>query len=239
MFIDAAGQRSLRKLRRGDEELLIVAGESARLGTGDARENMGRLEAYARVRFGATEFPHRWDAHDFVTEDRLPFVGPVGLRSDRVLTVTGLCKWGLALGAACAEMLATAIGGQERAWPACFDTHRLPRPRSLPTLTRYGAETAVHFVGDRLKRASADDLGPDEGAIVGSGIEQRAAYRDGDGRLHQLSARCTHLGCIVAWNGSTRTWDCPCHGSRFGVDGAVLEGPATGPLTPIPPTDPE
>jgi Rieske Fe-S protein len=65
---------------------------------------------------------------------------------------------------------------------------------------------------------------------VGSGLEQRAAYRDEAGLLHQLSARCTHLGCIVAWNGPAKTWDCSCHGSRFAIDGSVIEGPAVEPL---------
>ena len=72
--------------------------------------------------------------------------------------------------------------------------------------------------------------GPGEGLIVGSGREQHAVYRDDDGEVHRLSARCTHLGCIVAWNDAERTWDCPCHGSRFGPTGEVIQGPAVSPL---------
>ncbi len=230
MYINAQGKRSLRGVRVDDEDLLIVAGEGHRLGTGDPVASVTALERYGRERFGAVEFPHRWDAHDFVTEDRLPFVGPVQPRSDRILTATGMNKWGLALGAACAAMLAEAAGGAKRPWPDEFDSRRLPHPRGWPELAKHGAETAAHLLGDRLKRASAEELGPGEGAIVGSGLRQRAAYRDRGGEVHELSARCTHLGCIVAWNGATGTWDCPCHGSRFGIDGSVLEGPATDPL---------
>jgi Rieske Fe-S protein len=230
MYIDAPGEYSLRRLRRDDGDLLIVAGQSHRLGTGDASASVAALEAYARARFGAREFPHRWDAHDFVSEDRLPYVGSVLPRSDRLLTATGLSKWGLALGAACGEMLATSIAEGGSAWPSEFDTRRLPRPRAIKTIAKHGAETGLHFAGDRLKRASNDDLAPGEGGVVGAGLAQRAAYRDGDGRLHELSARCTHLGCIVAFNSAMRTWDCPCHGSRFDLDGSVLEGPARSPL---------
>ncbi len=237
MFIDAAGKHSMRALKSGDGDLLIVAGQGRRLGTGDAGNSIEALKEYARSRFGAGGFVHRWDAHDFVTEDRLPFVGPVGFRSDRTLTATGMNKWGLALGTACAEMLAASIADGGRGWPESFDTRRLPRPGSLATLARHGAETAVHLVADRLKRASASELGRDEGAIVGAGVGQRAAYRDRDGRLHELSARCTHLGCIVAFNRATRTWDCPCHGSRFALDGSVLEGPAISPLARKPSSD--
>ncbi len=230
MYIDAAGMHSLRGMRRDDDNLVIVGGHGHRLGTGDPTRSLAALRAYARDRFGATGFRHHWDAHDFVTEDRLPFVGSVEPHSERILTATGMSKWGLALGAACAEMLATSIATGRRSWPREFDSRRLPRPRSLPKLALNGAKTGLHFAGDRLERGSAADLAPGEGAVVGAGLGQSAAYRDTAGTLHELSARCTHLGCIVAWNGPAKTWDCPCHGSRFGVDGSVLEGPATNPL---------
>jgi glycine/D-amino acid oxidase-like deaminating enzyme/nitrite reductase/ring-hydroxylating ferredoxin subunit len=229
MYIDAPGEYSLRRLRAG-EDLLIVAGQSHRLGTGSAEASVAALEDYARERFGATEFPHRWDAHDFVSEDRLPYVGSVTPRSDRMLTATGMSKWGLALGAACGQMLAKAVTDGGQTWPSEFDSRRLPRPRALRVIGKHGVETGLHLVGDRLKRNSADQLEPGEGAVIGAGLGQRAAYRDEAGELHELSARCTHMGCIVAFNGATRTWDCPCHGSRFSTDGDVLEGPATAPL---------
>ena len=141
-------------------------------------------------------------------------------------------KWGLALGAACGRMLAEAAGGRESAWPEEFDSRRLPRPKALRPLAEHGLKTAAHIAGDRLKRASADELEPGEGAVVGAGLAQHAAYRDETGELHAVSARCTHLGCIVAFNRAAKTWDCPCHGSRFATDGSVLEGPATAPLAP-------
>ena len=122
-------------------------------------------------------------------------------------------------------LVASATGGGEE-WPAEFDSKRLPRPRGWSALAKHGAETALHITGDRLKRADEDELAPGDGAVVGDGLGQQAVFRDDDGTLHRLSARCTHLGCIVAFNKPARTWDCPCHGSRFGVDGEVLEGPA-------------
>jgi glycine/D-amino acid oxidase-like deaminating enzyme/nitrite reductase/ring-hydroxylating ferredoxin subunit len=230
MYIDVEGEHSLRGLRLGDQELAIVAGRGHRLGTASAAESLAALRRYGRDRLGASELRHHWDAHDFVTEDHLPFVGSIGLRSDRVLTATGLNKWGLALGAACGRMLAETIGSGERAWPDEFDSRRLPRPRSWPRLAANGIATGRHLALDRLRRGSADELAPGEGKVIGRGVEQHAAYRDEAGRLHELAARCTHMGCIVAFNGPAKTWDCPCHGSRFALDGSVLEGPATAPL---------
>jgi len=230
MYIDVPGEYSLHAVPHAEERLLIVGGQGHRLGTGDSRASIEALERYARRRFGATEIVHRWDAHDFVTEDRLPFVGAVMPHSDRVLTATGLNKWGLALAPALAEMLAESIERGGRAWPREFDSRRLPGPRAWPTLAGNGASTGARLALDRLKRGSAADVAPGQGAIVGSGLEQHAAYRDPGGELHEVSARCTHLGCIVAFNEAARTWDCPCHGSRFATDGSVLEGPAKRPL---------
>jgi Rieske Fe-S protein len=75
-----------------------------------------------------------------------------------------------------------------------------------------------------------DEVKPGEGKVVGSGLAQRAVHRDEEGNLHSLSARCTHVGCIVDWNSAERTWDCPCHGSRFDIEGEVIQGPAVRPL---------
>jgi Rieske Fe-S protein len=98
---------------------------------------------------------------------------------------------------------------------------------SAATLAKENLNVALRFVGDRvLKRAGVESIEPGEGRIVGTGLSQRAVYRDEQGELHALSARCTHLGCIVNWNSGDGTWDCPCHGSRFGATGEVIMGPA-------------
>jgi glycine/D-amino acid oxidase-like deaminating enzyme/nitrite reductase/ring-hydroxylating ferredoxin subunit len=230
MYMDASESWSLRSVDHGGETMVLVGGQGHRIGSGDPRESVEALSSYASHRFGTTQVRHTWEAHDYVSEDHLPFVGRVGPLSDAILTATGMSKWGLALGSSCAQMLADAIGGDGDAWPDDFDSRRLPRPASVPTLAKHSAETAKHLVGDRLKRASVDELQPGEGAVIGSGLEQRAAYRAPDGTVTELSARCTHLGCIVAWNPVAATWDCPCHGSRFDVDGEVVTGPAISPL---------
>ena len=219
--------RSLRAHPFDDGELLIVGGESHELGHGDAVDKFAALERYARERFDVAGFEHRWSAHDFMPEDGLPYIGRLQPFSDRVLTVTGLAKWGLALGAAASRILADGIGGRANDWAETFDPWRLPPVSAVPELLKHGADTGLHFVADRAKRGgSVDDLAPGEGRVVGDGLGQKAVYRDDDGGLHAVSARCTHLGCIVRWNGAERTWDCPCHGSRFDKVGTVINGPA-------------
>jgi Rieske Fe-S protein len=208
----------------------MVGGQSHRTGSGDPSERFRALERYARERADVESFVHRWAAHDFIGEDGLPYVGAASPLSDRALTVTGLRKWGLAMGSASAEMVARAIVDGGRPWPDAFDAQRLPRPRSAKILVKHNAESAMHFIGDRLRRDSRDGIARGEGRVIGAGVGQRAVYRDEEGELHELSARCTHLGCIVGWNAAERTWDCPCHGSRFEALGGVIEGPAVSPL---------
>jgi glycine/D-amino acid oxidase-like deaminating enzyme/nitrite reductase/ring-hydroxylating ferredoxin subunit len=215
---------------RAHGDWLLVGGESHKTGQADAAERYARLEGWARERFGI-EPELRWATQDHMPVDGVPYVGRHDPLSSGVWVATGFRKWGLAMGTAAAELLAAQIGGSDHAWTELFDPQRL-RPRaSASSFAKESANVALRFFGDRVvKRGSVDEIGPGEGRIVGAGLRQRAVYRDDNGTLHELSARCTHLGCIVNWNSAERTWDCPCHGSRFGATGNVIEGPAVHPL---------
>jgi glycine/D-amino acid oxidase-like deaminating enzyme/nitrite reductase/ring-hydroxylating ferredoxin subunit len=230
--------RSLRSLRWRGEELLLVGGESHELGHGDPGERLESLQRYAHERFDVVGFEHVWSAHDFMPEDGLPYVGRLWPLSDRIWVATGMRKWGLAMGTAAARMLADALTGEPNDWAGSFDPLRLPPLRSAPGLVRHNADSGVHFFADRVKPGRrADDLAPGEGTVIRDGLSQRATYRDEAGALHAVSARCTHLGCIVRWNAPERTWDCPCHGSRFTAGGEVISGPATRALEACNPDD--
>jgi glycine/D-amino acid oxidase-like deaminating enzyme/nitrite reductase/ring-hydroxylating ferredoxin subunit len=215
---------------RAHGEWLLVGGESHKTGQADAAERYARLEAWARERFGI-EPELRWATQDQMPVDGVPYVGRHDPLSSRVWVATGFRKWGLAMGTAAAELLAAQIAGREHLWSPLFDPQRLRPKASAASFVKENANVALRFLGDRVvKRDSVEEIEPGEGRIVGAGLRQRAVYRDDDGTLHELSARCTHLGCIVNWNSGERTWDCPCHGSRFAATGEVIEGPAVRPL---------
>jgi glycine/D-amino acid oxidase-like deaminating enzyme/nitrite reductase/ring-hydroxylating ferredoxin subunit len=222
--------RTIRAFPHEQGELLLVGGNSQRIGEGDPGEALLELERFARERFAVTGVAYHWSAHDYVPADGLPLVGPAPLQGDGVLMATGMRKWGLAMGTAAAAILGDAVLGVDNPWAATFDPRRLPGTRAVPELVKANAGTGVHFLGDRLRRSGRPQLAPGEGALVDDGLGKRAHYRDADGTLHELAARCTHLGCLVTWNAGDRTWDCPCHGSRFAATGEVIEGPATKPL---------
>ncbi len=219
----------------GDGAYLIVAGEGHKTGHGDATDDRYHaLETWAREHFGVRALEHRWSSQDFRSVDGLPFVGPLTARRDRVLVATGFRKWGITNGTAAAMLLADRLAGRETSWAEAFDSTRYAPRQSAGTFVRAQADVAARFVGDRLRVGGPE---PDE-LGVGAGTVRRvdgrlvAVSRGGDGRLHSVSAVCTHLGCVVRWNSAERSWDCPCHGSRFDADGTVLEGPALRDLGP-------
>jgi Rieske Fe-S protein len=132
-------------------------------------------------------------------------------------------------------ILTDLINDRPNPWAELFDSTRFKPLASAKELVKENANVGRHFVGDHLGRPdvhSVDDLSPGQGGIVRRGASKVAAYRDEDGTLQEVSAVCTHLGCQVKWNQAERSWDCPCHGSRFDVSGRVIQGPAVKDLEP-------
>jgi glycine/D-amino acid oxidase-like deaminating enzyme/nitrite reductase/ring-hydroxylating ferredoxin subunit len=226
--------RSVRSHPFGDGERLIVAGESHRTGAGDEPERYRALEEWARERWDAEEVEHRWSAQDNMPVDGLPFIGRLWPLSDRVLFASGFRKWGLAMGTSAAEALAGIATGEASDDWRPFAPERLNAVASAREFVSHNAVSAADFLLDRARPHTGKlDLAPDAGRVVRSGLGLAAVYREPQGELHAHSARCTHLGCIVRWNAAERSWDCPCHGSRFdGASGEVIQGPATRALAP-------
>jgi glycine/D-amino acid oxidase-like deaminating enzyme/nitrite reductase/ring-hydroxylating ferredoxin subunit len=212
-------------------ELLLVGGESHKTGQRDSSERFRALARWAEARFDVEQIEYRWATQDNMPADGMPFVGRLWPLSGRLYTATGFRKWGLANGTAAAMILRDLILGRPNAWASTFDPQRLKLRASARELATENADVAFRFFADRVrKRGSIADLRPGEGKIARSGTGQVAVYKDDQGRVHSVSARCTHLGCIVSWNSAEKTWDCPCHGSRFSYDGEVVQGPAVKPL---------
>jgi Rieske Fe-S protein len=220
--------RSVRSAR-GDS-MQIVGGEGHKVGQDDdTRRRYEVLEDWARSTFAVASVEHRWSAQDYSSVDGLPFVGRQ-LPGSPVWVATGFRKWGMTNGTAAGLLLADAITGASNAWTAVFDATRQRSTLTSKDFYTENANVADQFVGDRLatlRPPDASTLAAGEGGIVRCAGEKVAAYRDDAGGLHAVSPVCTHLGCLVAFNTAEKTWDCPCHGSRFAVDGAVIQGPAT------------
>ncbi len=228
--------RSLRSTPLEDGgTLLIAGGESHKSGdNGDAGRHYRALWEWLREHFAVEpRAAYRWSAQDPSAPDGVPYAGPLHPRTKRLHVITGLRKWGFTNGTAGAHVVAAALTGGEDPAAELFDPGRMHLRASLGPLILHNAQVAKHFVAGRLTShdgASAAELAHGDAAIVSCDGRRAAVYRDGEGTLHAVSPTCTHLGCEVTFNGAETSWDCPCHGSRFGVDGEVLEGPAVDPL---------
>jgi glycine/D-amino acid oxidase-like deaminating enzyme/nitrite reductase/ring-hydroxylating ferredoxin subunit len=237
MYISAdQPTRSVRSTPGGDgRRILIVGGEGHRPGEEpDTHRRYRRLEQFLAERFGVGSAEYRWSTHDYTTLDKLPYIGRLRRGDDRVYVATGFAKWGMTKGTLAASIISDAILGRRNADAAVFDANRLDPRRSALTFAKENGRVGFAFFRDRVRqrpeRRTLDVLAPGQGTIIRSGAKQYAVHRDEEGALHAVSARCTHLGCIVGWNPADRAWECPCHGSRFAADGTLMQGPATADL---------
>ena len=190
----------------------------------------GRLETRLKRILPMAEVQHRWLGQVIETNDGLPFIGESDAQQ---FVATGFCGNGFTLGTLSAVMARDRYLGRKNPW---FDLFAVDRRKFHGGTWRYVTENLdypYYMVRDRLARAesgSADDLKIGEGKVLKLDGKKTAAYRSEDGKLHLHSPVCTHLKCIVRWNEADKTWDCPCHGSRFKPTGEVLSGPAEAPL---------
>jgi len=231
MFISADEPvRSVRPYRSDDERWLIIGGESHKVGQEpEPGDHYEALESWARERFdGLGPVEYRWSAQDYMTMDGMPYVGRITPSHERIFVATGYRKWGLTNGTAAARIITDAIAGRPNDWAGAFDSTRKRPVASAKEFAKENVNVARHLVLDKLRTPDEGlaDIPRGEGVVLEVAGETLAVYRDDDGELTALSPDCTHMGCRVAFNKAERSWDCPCHGSRFGTDGRVLEGPA-------------
>jgi len=235
MFLGVSeGTYTLRSQPSRDGDLLIVSGATHPVGEGgDTTEHYAAIEQFIRDNFKVKSIPYSWSTQDNATGDSVPYIGKVSPTSKKVFVATGFNGWGMTHGVVAAQLITDLICGRKNEYEELYDPNRANLPKTGMNVLSQGITTVKHFVGDRLKGApeiSPKDLKSGEACIAEVNGQKVAAYKGRDGQLHTLSPICTHLGCEVGWNNADQTWDCPCHGSRFAMDGSVLHGPATKPL---------
>jgi len=212
-----------------DHDLLIVGGEDHKTGQADdIPERHPRLERWARERFPSMrEVTYQWAGQVMEPHDGLAFIGHNPLDADNVYTVTGDSGNGMTHGTIAGMLITDLILGRNNPWATLYDPGRVTLRASgefAKETANMAAQYADWVTGGDV--GSVDDIAKDSGAVIRRGALKVAVYRDATGALHERSAICPHLGCIVAWNPSEKTWDCPCHGSRFSKFGEVINGPA-------------
>jgi nitrite reductase/ring-hydroxylating ferredoxin subunit len=223
----------LRVDRQRDYDYLIFGGKDQKTGQ-EKGPIFEELEAKLKKMLPSAEVRHRWMGQVVETNDGLPFIGE---SSGKQFIATGFCGNGFTLGTLSAVMARDRYLGRKNPW---FELFAVNRKKFHGGTWRYITENLdypYYLLRDRLKAApkgSPDELKLGEGKVMQMGGEKVAAYRDQNGKVTLLSPVCTHLSCIVRWNAADRTWDCPCHGSRFKATGEVFSGPAETPLERVP-----
>ncbi len=213
---------------RLQNDLLIVGGEDHKTGqAADGELRFQALESWARERFPIQDLAYRWSGQVMEPVDYLAFIGRNPGDEENIFIATGDSGHGMTHGTIAGMLLTDLIVGQENPWAKIYDPSRKP-VKSLGAYTRENLNVAAQYRDLVTPGDQKEDVPPalDSGYVVRRGSRKVAVYCDHEGQLHECSAVCPHLKCIVSWNPVEKTWDCPCHGSRFDAYGKVLNGPA-------------
>lgn len=221
---------SVRTLDAGGRRYLVCVGQEHKVGIHNAKASLIVVEAAAEKHFGPGATSHRWSAQNYRSADGLPYVGR---DASGCFVATGFATDGLTWGTVCARIITEQVMGRSPAFGDLCKASRFSPLKGAKGMIEESVTTVSQLVKDYLTHRQAQhlaSLAPGDSAHVEVDGEAFAAWRSLDGELFAVSPVCTHLGCKVHWNSVETSWDCPCHGSRFGVDGTVLEGPAIAPL---------
>ena len=233
MYLSAdTPSRSLRDAPDPLGSLLLVGGNGHKPGGPvSEKERIDQLRQWTAEHFPGAEETHAWSAQDYVPHHALPFVGPVLPGREEILVAGGYAKWGLTNAPAAALALAGRILGGHQDWAAILEPWRSRELRGLLDTARLNGEVGLEMTWGWLRPVTHPGAGgpldEGEGAVRLDRVGTPTGASRVDGVEHRVSAVCSHLGGVVRWNDAERSWDCPLHGSRFGPEGEVLEGPAT------------
>lgn len=233
MYLSAGDPKySLRTVYEGGKKLILIGGNGHSVGhKDDTKENYEQLYQFGQKTFGVEKVHYRWSAQDPSPLDKVPYIGSYGLGDENIFVATGYRKWGMTTGILAGQLLTDLITGKQSDYEEVFTPERLNKT-TVKKGFKQNKHVAKMLVKDKIENPSSHltDLQEDEGKVIEFNDQRAGAYRDRQGALHIVDTTCTHMGCETRWNNAERTWDCPCHGSRFSYEGNVVEGPATKPL---------
>lgn len=227
--------RSLRSQVFGDQELILIVGENQKTGHGnDVNHHYKNLIDFAHENFDVEEILYRWSAQDCMTMDDIPYIGNINSNHPHIYLATGFKKWGMTTSTVAAMVLKDLIIKGESPWAQVYDPARIINKAGTWTAIKENLDVAVNLISGKLSMGDSDNhIGRGQGKVLNLEGEKLGAYKDEDGKLYLVNTTCTHMGCQVKWNNAERTWDCPCHGSRFSPTGHVISSPAFKPLDRI------
>jgi glycine/D-amino acid oxidase-like deaminating enzyme/nitrite reductase/ring-hydroxylating ferredoxin subunit len=233
MYINAEEPgRSLRNQPYNEGELIIVGGDHHKTGQGkDTVKHYEALIDFAHENYTVLNIPYRWSTQDCITLDDLPYVGHFTSNTPNLYIATGYRKWGMTNSIVSAVILKDLIVHGKSPWQDVYNPSRKTISASAKNFMVENLNVAEQLIDGKISSLPRDvNHNPGEGQIIEANGQRAGAYRDEKGTLHVVDTTCTHMGCELNWNSAEKSWDCPCHGSRFSYEGGIIEGPAVRPL---------
>lgn len=216
------------------KEYLIAGGEDHKTGHEENTDQCFRkLESYLRKHFDVDQVAYKWSSQFYESADGLPYIGHLPGNRENIYCATGFNGNGITLGSLSGIVLADLIVHGESKYKDLFRPGRVKPVAGFMNFVKESADVVKHFIGDKLgteKIKSLAELAPGEAKVVQFEGHTLALYKDENQVLHAVNSACTHIKCTVGWNSTEKTWDCPCHGSRFSYDGQLLNAPARADL---------
>lgn len=216
------------------KEYIIAGGEDHKTGHEENTEHCFRkLESYLRRHFDIDEVAFKWSSQFYESADGLPYIGHLPGNRENIFCATGFNGNGITLGSLSGIILTDLIVTGDSKYKDLFRPGRVKPVAGFMNFVKESADVVKHFIGDKLgteKIKSLAELAPGEARVIKFEGHTLALYRDENQTLHAVNSACTHIKCTVGWNNTEKTWDCPCHGSRFSYDGTVLTSPARADL---------
>lgn len=220
---------SLRTAKFGDEYLLIVVGFDHKTGAQIDLSNSYRyLEEVAKSLYPEGKIKYRWNTEDCITLDKIPYIGNFSNLWENTYVATGFNKWGITTSNIAAEIITDKILGQENEYEEIFKSTRLEPIKNIKEVTNMVKESVNSLVTKKLElpQEEANQIQNGEGKIVEVNGQKIGIYKNNEGEVYKVNPVCKHLGCELSWNNLEKTWDCPCHGSRYDFKGNLIYGPS-------------
>ncbi len=229
MYINAeTPSRSLRAQKSEEGELVLIGGEHHK--TGQSRNtnlHYSNLIEFARQTFPVKEVRYRWSTQDCMTLDGLPYVGNITSRTPDIYVATGFQKWGMTNSLAASMIIRDLISLNDSPWKEIYSPSRSTTASSIVNFITQNANVAKNYVAGKIEPALENvEIEKGQAAVVNVDGQKMGAFKDDQGRIHMVDITCPHVGCELEFNTAERSWDCPCHGSRFTYEGDIIEGPA-------------
>lgn len=219
---------TLRNHPHEGERILIFGGESHKTAHGEkTTTHYDNLRNLVKQIYTVKEELYHWSAQDYHTLDDIPYVGKLTSETPNIYVATGFRKWGMTNSTAASIIIKDLITKGNSPWQDIYSPQRGTTVKAAGTFIVQNADVAVQLISGKMENPDDElDIKKGEGKVVEYKGKRAGAYKDQNGKLHLLDLTCTHMGCELKWNDEEKSWDCPCHGSRFNYDGDIIEGPA-------------